>query len=148
MHEYAYWLVAGLVLVAVEFVTSALLAIFLGVSALVVGALVFLGVMDNLAWELTVFALLSVLQLVFVRRYLSDRLFGRQRSREPIVDNAGLIGQRAKVVEPFVDGLGVVLYRGARWEAKCTQALKPDQTVRIVAYEGILLAVAPWSSDP
>lgn len=147
MPEYSYWIIFGLILVIAEFALSGLVTIFLGLAALLVGALVFLGVLENPVWEITLFAGLSLLLLVFARRYLRDRLFGRETQGINSDDSAGLVGARATVEGTFDKGIGTVRYRGARWQAQSSQPLSDGQMVRIIRHDGLWLTVAPWS-DP
>ncbi|MCG8393685.1 MAG: NfeD family protein [Pseudomonadales bacterium] len=145
--EYSYWIIAGLALVIAEFAISGLVVIFFGIAALLVGSLKFLGLLDDTTWELTIFAVTSLLLLVFVRRVLNDKLMGQASEREGTEDSAGLIGQRATVAGPFSDGVGTVLYRGARWQAQSQHPLEDGQMVRITEHQGLWLTVEPWNAD-
>ncbi|MGB2246260.1 MAG: NfeD family protein [Alcanivorax sediminis] len=147
MPEYSYWIIAGLALVIAEFVVSGLVVIFFGVAALIVGSLKYLGLLDDTVWELTLFAVLSILSLVFVRRFLSDKLMGKENVSAGEEDSAGLIGQRATVVAPFTNGTGSVTYRGARWQAQSDQTLEAGQIVRITQHDGLWLTVEPWTNS-
>lgn len=146
MPEYSYWIIAGLALVIAEFMISGLVVIFFGVAALIVGSLKYLGLLDDTTWELTLFAVLSILSLVFVRRFLNDKLMGKERQRQGDEDSAGLIGQRATVADTFNNGTGTVNYRGARWQAQSSQPLEAGQTVRITQHDGLWLTVEPWNT--
>ena len=148
MPEYSYWIIAGLVLVIGEFVISGLVVIFFGIAALIVGSLKFLGLLDDTTWELTLFAIISLMSLIFVRRFLNDKLMGQERESEGNEDSAGLIGQRATVAEPFNNGTGTVNYRGARWQAQSSQPLDAGQMVRITQHDGLWLTVEPWTNTP
>lgn len=147
--EYSYWIIAGLAFVIAEFAVSGLVVIFFGIAALLVGSLKFLGLLDDTAWELTLFALTSLLLLVFVRRVINDKLMGSERPRgEGEADSAGLVGGRATVAEAFAKGTGTVNYRGARWQAQCAQPLHPGDMVRITQHDGLWLTVEPWAPGP
>ncbi|EKF73200.1 hypothetical protein A11A3_15047 [Alcanivorax hongdengensis A-11-3] len=146
MPEYSYWIIAGLALMIAEFAINGLVVIFFGISAVIVGAVKFLGLLDDTAWELTLFAILSVLSLVFVRRFLADRFMGQEQQANGPEDSAGLIGQRATVAGAFQDGVGTVLYRGARWQAQSSHPLSEGQMVRITEHDGLWLTVEPWAS--
>lgn len=147
MPEYSYWIIAGLLLIIGEFVISGLVTVFLGLAALIVGALAYFQLLLDPAWQIGLFALLSLLLLVGVRRYLRDRLLGRENRDESADDSAGLIGQRATVAGEFSDGVGRVSYRGALWQAQSGQTLRDGQMVRIVRHDGLWLTVEPWG-DP
>lgn len=146
--EYSYWIIAGLALVITEFAVSGLVVIFFGIAALLVGTLKFLGLLDDTTWELTIFAVTSLLLLVFVRRVLNDKLMGRERQREGEEDSAGLIGARATVAKAFSNGVGSVSYRGANWQAQCDKPLLPGDMVRITEHDGLWLTVEPWNPGP
>lgn len=145
--EYSYWIIAGLALMIAEFAVSGMVVIFFGVAALLVGTLKFLGLLDDTTWELTIFAITSLLLLVFVRRVLNDKLMGRERQRQGEEDSAGLVGARATVAEAFNNGVGTVSYRGARWQAQCAQPLQPGEMVRITQHDGLWLTVEPWAPE-
>lgn len=144
MPEYSYWIIAGLVLVIAEFMVSGLVVIFFGIAALIVGALIYLGLLQDWTWALTLFAVLSVALLVFVRRYLRDYFMGNEVAARGPEDSAGLVGQRATVQGDFHNGIGTVVYRGARWQAQSSHPLKDGDMVRISEHEGIWLTVEPW----
>ncbi|MCU5781045.1 hypothetical protein MA04_00345 [Alcanivorax balearicus MACL04] len=146
MPEYSYWIILGLILIIAEFLVSGLLTIFLGLAAVIVGILVFFGVLNDLTWEITTFAIISLLLLVGARRYLRAWLFGREAPSKSTEDSAGLIGSRATVEQDFVDGIGTVRYRGARWQAQSPVILKTGDMVRITKHDGLWLTVEPWSS--
>ncbi len=147
MPEYSYWIILGLVLVIAEFAISGLVTIFLGLAALLVGTLVWLGLIDSLVWEITLFAVLSLVLLVVARRYLRERLFGRETQGQTSEDSAGLVGARATVQGAFENGVGTVRYRGALWQAQSSHPLNDGQMVRILRHEGLWLTVAPWSTE-
>jgi len=114
---------------------------------LLVGTLVWLGLIDSLVWEITLFAVLSLVLLVVARRYLRERLFGRETQGATSEDSAGLVGARATVQGAFENGVGTVRYRGALWQAQSSHPLNDGQMVRILRHEGLWLTVAPWSSE-
>ncbi len=109
------------------------------------GSLKFLGLLDDTTWELTLFAIISVLLLVFVRRVLNNKLMGKENQRNGEDDSAGLIGHRAIVAEAFSNGTGSVTYRGARWQAQSSQPLNPGDMVRITQHDGLWLTVESWT---
>ncbi len=148
MPEYSYWIIFGLLLIIGEFVVSGLVLIFLGLAAVIVGGLAYVGLINDLTWEITLFAVLSLALLGGARRYLRDWLFGREVTGRNSDDSAGLVGGRATVEADFVDGIGSVRYRGARWQAQSEQSLKSGQMVRISKHEGLWLTVHTWSDTP
>ena len=135
MPEYSYWIIFGLILIIGEFVVSGLVLIFLGLAAVIVGGLAYFGLIN----------VLSLALLAGARRFLRDWLFGKETQGRTSDDSAGLVGGRATVEADFVDGVGSVRYRGARWQAQSDQPLKAGQMVRISKHEGLWLTVQAWS---
>ena len=78
MPEYSYWIIFGLILIIGEFVVSGLVLIFLGLAAVIVGGLAYFGLINDLTWEITLFAVLSLALLAGARRFLRDWLFGKE----------------------------------------------------------------------
>ena len=147
MPEYSYWIIFGLILIIGEFVVSGLVLIFLGLAAVIVGGLAYFGLINDLTWEITLFAVLSPALLAGARRFLRDWLFGKETQGRTSDDSAGLVGARATVQGAFENGVGTVRYRGALWQAQSSHPLNDGQMVRILRHEGLWLTVAPWSSE-
>lgn len=147
MPDYSYWIIFGLLLIIAEFMVTGLVIIFLGLAAVLVGILKYVGLIDSLPLEVTLFAVLSIGLLLALRRTFSEKLMGKEVKDGNAPDPAGLIGQRATVIEPFKNGVGLVSYRGAKWQAESAHPLEKDQIVRITSNQGLWLTVEPWQSS-
>lgn len=110
------WLAIGVLLLAVEAALSTEWLLWPAVAAGVVAVLTALGLDIGFAGEIGLFAILTVVATLFSRR-LIQRV---NPDDKPDVNDrdARLIGQRARVVEPFVDGRGRVFVSGAEWAAE------------------------------
>lgn len=110
------WLGVGVLLLAVEAALSTEWLLWPAVSAGVVAVLTALGLRIGLAVEVAVFAGLTVLATLMSRR-LVRRV---NPDDQPDINDRDLrlVGQRARVVEPFVDGWGRVFVSGAEWAAR------------------------------
>jgi hypothetical protein len=110
------WLAIGVLLLAVEAALSTEWLLWPAVAAGVVAVLTALGLDIGFAGEVGLFAILTVVATLFSRR-LIQRV---NPDDKPDVNDrdARLIGQRARVVEPFVDGRGRVFVSGAEWAAE------------------------------
>ncbi|PZQ36453.1 MAG: NfeD family protein, partial [Phenylobacterium zucineum] len=106
----------GVLLLAVEAALSTEWLLWPAVAAGVVAVLTALGLDLGFAGEVGLFAILTVVATLFSRR-LIQRV---NPDDKPDVNDrdARLIGQRARVVEPFVDGRGRVFVSGAEWAAE------------------------------
>jgi membrane protein implicated in regulation of membrane protease activity len=110
------WLAIGVLLLAVEAALSTEWLLWPAVAAGVVAVLTALGVDIGFAGEVGLFAILTVVATLFSRRLIQRVNPG---DKPDINDrDARLIGQRARVVEPFVDGRGRVFVSGAEWAAE------------------------------
>ena len=109
------WLAVGVLLLAVEAALSTEWLLWPAVAAGVVAVLTALGLRMGLAVEVGLFAALSVLATA-----LSRRLLQRVNPDDhPDINDRDLrlVGQRARVVQPFVEGRGRVFVSGAEWVA-------------------------------
>jgi len=110
------WLALGVLLLAVEAALSTEWLLWPAVAAGVVAALCALGMDLGLLAEAAVFAALTILFTLLSRR-LVQRV---NPNDEPDINDRDirLVGQRARVVETFIDGRGRVFVSGAEWAAE------------------------------
>lgn len=109
------WLAIGALLLAVEAAISTEWLLWPAVSAGLVAVIAALGVRMGFVGELGLFAGLTVASTLLSRRLVQRVNPGDQ----PDINDRDtrLVGQRARVVEPFVDGRGRVFVSGAEWAA-------------------------------
>ena len=110
------WLVLGVILLAVEAAFSTEWLLWPAVSAGVVAVLTAVGVRLGFGIEVLIFAVLTIAFTL-----LSRRLITRVNPTDsPDINSrdSRLLGQRAQVIQPFVDGRGRVFVSGAEWPAE------------------------------
>lgn len=110
------WLAVGVLLLAIEAALSTEWLLWPAVAAGVVAVMTALGLRLGLAAEVGIFAGLTVLATL-----LSRRLIKRVNPDDhPDINDRDLrlVGQKAKVVQPFVEGRGRVFVSGAEWAAR------------------------------
>ncbi len=133
------WAAVGLILLVVELLVSSTFFLWLGVSALVTGLLLFL--MPGMIWQLQ-FLLFSVLSVVSI--YLSRRYLARNplRSEQPALNRRSTqyIGRRFTLVEPIAEGYGMIVVDDSRWKVHGPD-LPVGSRVRVVGAQGSLLEV-------
>jgi len=140
--SYAFWLLLGLFLLASEFFTPGLIAVFFGIGALTVGVLTLFGVIEGLAFQLLCFAAISLGSLLSLRRHFKRWMVGAEVDRSTgDQDDVGFIGARVKVISDFEQGIGHVLLNGAKWDAESDEPLKAGDSAWVASHEGILLRV-------
>jgi membrane protein implicated in regulation of membrane protease activity len=137
--EWWLWFLAGFALLALElFTPGGFFVLFFGIGAMLVGALVGVGVPLGGAAQWLLFTVLSALLLVLVR----PRLVSRVRTEAREVDQ--VVGEVAVVVNDLqAGGVGQVELRGTAWSARNTggTALRKGQRVRVERVDGLMLSV-------
>lgn len=131
------WVVAGLILLALELVVPGGVLVWLGGAALITG---FAALFINIFWPLQ-FVIFGVLALVSIWLWLrfrgpgvvSDRPFLNQRASR-------FIGQEAVLDEPIRDGFGRLSLDDTVWRVQGPD-LAAGSRVRIVEADGALLKV-------
>jgi membrane protein implicated in regulation of membrane protease activity len=139
--EYHYWLIAGVILLVAEVLTMAALLIFIGLAALVVSGLTFIGVLSELPLQVVIFSLASVISIVFLRKHLAA-IFGGKSSEVSLtpLDDTDLINAKGKVVIAENGALSVII-NGTKWDAKGDENLKEGDSVIVTQVDGISLVV-------
>jgi len=140
--EWWIWVLVGLALLGLEIATpGGFVALFFGVSAVLVGCLAAIGLAQPLWLQLILFSILSVGALGLLRKPLQARLnVGPQR----VVDS--FEGEAAVALEELaVAGVGSVELRGTTWKARNAgaAAIVKGQRCRVERREGLTLFVRP-----
>jgi len=109
------WLALGALLLAIEAAASTEWLLWPAVSAGIVAVVTALGLHLGFVGEAGLFAALTVASTLLSRQLIQRVNPGD----EPDINDRELrlVGQRARVVEPFVDGRGRVFVSGAEWAA-------------------------------
>lgn len=139
------WLAVGALILAIEAALGTEWLLWPSVSAGVVALLTLAGVRLGLPAEIAAFAVLTL-----VTTLASRKLISRVSPDAPDINDRALrlVGQKAEVVAPFVEGRGRVFVSGAEWLADLVgEADGPPVggSVRVEAVEGARLKVKPWT---
>lgn len=143
IEPYWIWIVAGLLLAALEIIVPGVYLIWLAVAALLTGVLTF--VFDpGIPLQIVNFVFIALITAFSARRILRDRpIF----SSDPLMNNRGgrLVGETALVVQDFEGGTGRVKVGDSEWLARGVD-MTAGERVRITGHEGAILLVAPSSA--
>jgi membrane protein implicated in regulation of membrane protease activity len=136
------WIAAGMLMLVAELalVDAAFYLVFLGISALLVGAVVLAGIDLPFWMQWTLFALLAVGSLVFFRGKVYDRLRGGASGEI----QEGVTGDAAIAQEAIAPGArGRVELRGTTWTAHNCGAtrIEAGSRCRVERAEGLTLEV-------
>ena len=144
MEPWHIWLIIALILFIAEIVTSGFAAVCLSIGAVVAAVCVFFGL--NITWQIVVFAVASVIALVYIRPALV-RMFGKSSKDERKSGVEALIGREALVTERIDNTAhtGRVSVDGDDWKAVAVdnQIVEVGQKVTILKIDSIILTVQP-----
>jgi len=135
--EFWHWLVLGVVLATIEVFAPGASFLWLGISAGVVGALLWL--IPEMSWEIQVliFAVLSVASVVMARRYLTSHPL---ETDLPNLNQRGhqYVGRTFTLEEPVVNGQGKIQVDDSTWKITCEDCAAGTQVV-IDGVDGVVL---------
>jgi len=136
------WFIIGLVLFLLELVLPGFVIFFFGVGAWVT-ALLCLIANPGINLQVIVFAAISVLSLLALRKIIQKRFFFSRGDRSEEVEDE-FTGKEALAVTGFGPGRkGKVEFKGTRWNAESESEIKDGQTVIIVDKDSFKLIVEP-----
>lgn len=132
------WVVAGVVLLALELVVPGGIFLWLGISGVITGLAALFWVI-NWPIQFLVFGLLSLVTIFGWLRYWKGRV--QPTDRPFLNDRAGkLVGREIVLNEPIRDGFGRLPIGDTQWRISGPD-LSAGQKVRIVGYDGAVLKV-------
>ncbi len=140
---YWTWWIIGILLVILEISAPGTYFLWMGISAGIVGVILY--IVPELAWELqlTIFAVLSVVTVLISRKYLQkngeDQSTLSQRGKR-------YIGMTVVVEEPIENDIGKVRIEDTLWRAAGQDAPKGNK-VRIIGIDGATFQVERVSAE-
>jgi len=136
---YWHWFIFGLLLLILELMVPGAFFLSMGVAAGGVGVLLWL--LPALRWEyqFLIFGVLSVVTVLFWRRYMSDR---PQVSDQPYLNRRGeqYIGRSFTLEEAMVNGSGKIRVDDSTWKIY-GQDRPAGAQVTITGVDGVVLLV-------
>ncbi|WP_116186582.1 NfeD family protein [Pectobacterium aquaticum] len=136
-----FWLSLGGLLLAAEMLGASGYLLWSGLSAVLVGLLTWIM---PLGWPLqgTIFAILTIATALLWWYWLRKRTLSRPQS---MLNQRGqqLVGLRATLTDPVINGFGRVNIGDSSWRVKSEQDLPVGTQVEVVAVDGITLHVRP-----
>jgi len=132
------WLIAGLLLMAIETIAPGVFMMWLGLAALIVGALAFFF---PASWQTqgVAFALIA-LALVPLWRHFARRALRSEDNKFLNRRTKGLVGQVVTLDKPIVDGVGAIKLGDTIWRVEGPE-LPAGTRVRIEQADGARLRV-------
>lgn len=138
--EFWHWLVLGVALAIIEIFAPGAFLLWLGISAGIVGVVLWL--IPELSWEfqLLIFAILSVASVVVARRYLTTHPL---KTDLPNLNLRGqqYVGRTFTLSEPVVNGQGKIRVDDSTWKISCEDC-EAGTKVIIEGVDGVVLRAA------
>ncbi len=132
-----HWWVLGLALIALEIFVSGAVFLWMGISALIVGAL---ALLVTLPWqaEVVIFGVLSIVSFFAYRRFKP----APAPDERPTLNRRGqsYVGRQFTLAEPIVDGVGRLRVDDSQWRIVGGDA-PAGSAVRVVQADGSTLRV-------
>ncbi|MDQ6433662.1 NfeD family protein [Mesorhizobium sp. LHD-90] len=136
------WMVLGLALLAIEIVTPGFYLLWIGLAALVVGA-ISLALWDAAFWGWQV-QVVAFLALSLVAAYAGYKLMGGRKteSDQPLLNRRGeqLVGRTAMLSEPIREGYGRIQLGDTMWRVSGPD-LPAGARVKVVSVNDLELVV-------
>ena len=136
-----YWILLGLLLAAIELATpGGFFFMFFAVSALLIGVLDLLNILESASLQWALFSVLSLVCLAFFRKPLLERM--NRNARPDTVDS--LVGELAVTAAPIAAGAhGRAEVRGANWTVRNVDAapIESGERCRVVGVSGLELDI-------
>ncbi|PWC15082.1 NfeD family protein [Brenneria roseae subsp. americana] len=134
-----FWLSLGGLLLAAEMLGASGYLLWSGISAILVGLLVW-AVPFSWPWQGIAFSVLTIITALLWWYWLRRRTLAQPQS---VLNQRGkqLVGLRATLSEPVVNGFGRARIGDSTWRVKSAQDLAAGTHIEVIAVEGITLYV-------
>lgn len=141
VHPHWFWLTLGGLLLAAEMLGASGYSLWSGISAVLVGLLIWIIPLPW-AWQGALFALLTMVSAYLWYRWMQRR----EKQQIPNTLNQRgnqLIGRHFTLQTPLVDGFGHMKIGDSSWRVQADSDLPAGCEVTVVAIEGITLRIIP-----
>jgi len=134
-----HWWVLGLLLMALEAFAPGAFFLWMGVSALVLGSVLFVLPGIAIEWQIFIFAVLAVGSVVAWRRWRGQN--NEPQLQTPLNDRARMyMGRTFTLDSPIVNGVGQLRVDDGQWRASGPD-LDAGRKVIVIAVDGATLKV-------
>jgi inner membrane protein len=136
------WFIIGLVLFVLELVIPGFFIFFFGLGAWITALVCLIGD-PGINLQIIIFAVISVLSLIGLRRIIQRKFFYSKGNKADEVEDE-FTGKEALAVSDFGGQLtGKVEFKGTTWKAESSAEIKTGQRVIIIEKENFKLIVEP-----
>ncbi len=134
-----HWWVGGIILIILEMLAPMGHTLWLGISAMIVGTILWL--IPGMDWKLQmlIFAVLSIVSVLLYKKFMSDN---PQITDSPDLNRRAdrYIGRVFTIEEPIVNGIGKIKVDDSTWRVSGSDQ-PAGTTVKVVSVNGSTLQV-------
>jgi membrane protein implicated in regulation of membrane protease activity len=137
------WITAGIVLIILEVFVPGGFVIFIGISAVIVGVLSYLEVVENIKIQFVLWSLVSFVLILLFRSQV-HKWFPALERYKPTTDHTEIIGEEVEVINTVSSDTeeGRVRFQGTTWKAKSKEETIPaGEKAKVVGIKNITLIV-------
>ena len=140
-----HWGIVAAALLGLEIVAPGAIFIWMAVSAALVAGLLFAVPNLVLEYQLNMFAVLSIVSVIGYRKFFKP---GEEVTDQPSLNRRGeqYVGRVFTLLEPIQNGNGKIVVDDSTWRIRGAD-LPAGASVKVVAADGVLLVVEPYSPD-
>lgn len=144
--QYWHWFILGMLLIMAELFIPSFTIFWFGLSALLVGALLWIAPTLSLTWQILLWAVLSVVMAVFWFVVMKPRMVDKTRAG---MSREALLGETGQVIRvPDGERRGLVrfskpLLGSDEWSFICDDPVQIGDRVHIRDVSGNTLVVSP-----
>ena len=137
-----FWFIIGLALFLMELVIPGFFIFFFGVGAWIT-ALICLVADPGINLQIVIFAVVSILSLIGLRRIIQRKFFYSGNDKQEDVDDE-FTGKEALAITDFGGHqTGKVEFKGTTWKAESASEIRSGQRVLIIRKDSFKLIVEP-----
>lgn len=134
------WWVAGVALIIIEMFAPAAFFLWMGISALVTGVLLWL--FPGMSWttQFSLFAVLSITSIIIWRKLFPDVM---TKTDQPLLNKRAqqYIGRTFTLEEPVINGVGLVRIDDSTWRVSSEMDIAAGSRIKVIAEEGMTLKI-------
>lgn len=137
------WTLVAIVCGAIEIFSAGFWFLWLAISAIIVALLVQLGILPSLEIQLLVFAMFTLLFIIFTRPLIMKFI----KTKDTVSNVKALIGQHGITLTSIVPmQFGQVKVNGEIWTAVSAEDIEENTRVEVTGIDGVKLQVKKATS--
>tara|TARA_R110000782_G_scaffold156515_1_gene248701 strand:+ start:183 stop:641 length:459 start_codon:yes stop_codon:yes gene_type:complete len=137
--EFWYWLIAAVVMIIIEMILPAAYFLWMGISAFIVGLIIYAAPSMPVLIQVIIFGVLSVVSLILYKRHKKSN---PNVNDQPNLNRRGeqYVGRSFTLDEAIVNGVGKVKVDDSIWKVKGND-MPAGMKVRVMSVEGTIFNV-------